>query len=64
MALTDRRADAIRKAWRSTVTPTVSDWKALPLPDALWPLYYPVRLGRLVGSYAIGERRPGDIDFN
>jgi hypothetical protein len=63
MALTDRRADALRKAWRSTMTPTVSDWKAVRLPDALWPLYYPVRMSRLVGSYAIGGRRPGDIDL-
>ena len=63
MALTDRRADAYRKLWRSTVTPTVTDWKSVPLPDALWPLYWPVRLGRLAASYAIGDRRPGDIDL-
>jgi hypothetical protein len=63
MGLADRRADAYRKLWRSSVTPTVSDWKTVPLPDALWPLYYPVRLGRLATSYVIGDLRPGDVDL-
>ncbi|MGH2539334.1 MAG: nucleotidyltransferase domain-containing protein [Actinomycetota bacterium] len=62
MALAERRADSVRKAWRSLVTPTASDWKTVPLPDVLWPLYYPVRLARLAGSYVIGDRRPGDVD--
>jgi hypothetical protein len=62
MGLADRRADSVRKMWRSIVTPTASDWKTVPLPDRLWPLYYPVRLARLAGSYVVGDRRPGDVD--
>jgi hypothetical protein len=62
MGLTDVPVDGLRKAWRSMTTPSVSDWKSVPLPDALWPLYYPVRLARLATSYVLGNRRPGDLD--
>ena len=56
----DRRRAALRGMVRAAVTPTASDWGAIRLPDALWPLYYPVRLGRLFASYVAGDRRPGD----
>jgi hypothetical protein len=56
----DRRSAALRGLLRATVTPTASDWGVVHLPDALWPVYYPVRLGRLLASYVAGDRRPGD----
>jgi hypothetical protein len=56
----DRRSAALRGMVRATVTPTASDWGVVRLPDALWPVYYPVRLGRLLASYVAGDRRPGD----
>ena len=56
----DRRSAALRGMVRATVTPTASDWGVVQLPDALWPVYYPVRLARLLSSYVAGDRRPGD----
>ncbi len=32
-------------------TPTVIEWKAIPLPAILFPLYYPIRLVRLCWKY-------------
>ena len=55
----DRRLDGYLGAVRAIVTPTPADWAALPLPDALLPLYYPVRLAR-VAAFALGRRRGPD----
>jgi hypothetical protein len=57
--LDDGRARA-RRLWGALTTPTMSDWVTLPLPDPLWPAYYPIRIGRLITSYLFGDRRPGD----
>ena len=60
--LADRARDGILGAWRAVVTPTSADWAAVNLPDPLFPLYVPVRLGRLL-AFALGRGRGhGDID--
>jgi hypothetical protein len=35
--------------------PTPLEWALLPLPDSLYPLYYPIRLGRLVCKHTAGR---------
>jgi len=35
--------------------PTPLEWALLPLPDRLYPLYYPIRVGRLVCKYTAGR---------
>jgi hypothetical protein len=47
MRLRERYSDRARFMWRLATTPTVSELLALPLPEALSPLYRPVRLFRI-----------------
>ena len=35
--------------------PTPLEWALLPLPDRLYPLYYPIRVGRLVCKHTAGR---------
>jgi len=35
--------------------PTPLEWGLLPLPDSLYPLYYPIRVGRLACKYTAGK---------
>lgn len=53
--LRERRMDRFRFWWRLTVTPSVSEWSLLQLPDFLFPLYRAVRIGRL-GARLIRSR--------
>jgi Uncharacterised nucleotidyltransferase len=39
----------------NTLRPTPLEWALLPLPDSLYPLYYPVRVGRLVCKHTAGR---------
>lgn len=57
--LMDRRLDGVTGVARAVLTPRFSDWEAVRLPDALYPLYYLVRGGRLI-AYAIGRDRGRD----
>jgi hypothetical protein len=48
LAARDRTGDRVASLWLRLWTPTVNDWRFVPLPDALYPLYYlvrPIRLG-------------------
>jgi hypothetical protein len=47
----DRKRDAVKSFLRSILVPTISDWQAVQLPDAVYPLYYGLRLKRLVVKY-------------
>ena len=47
----DGRLDWLRLVARAALLPTEREWEALPLPDALTPLYRVVRPLRLVGAY-------------
>jgi hypothetical protein len=38
--------------------PTPLEWALLPLPDRLYPLYYPIRVGRLVCKHTAGRLVP------
>jgi hypothetical protein len=51
--------ERMRFAWRWLTLPTPEDWQALPLPDALLPLYRVLRPARLLARYAPGPRRRG-----
>ncbi len=62
MRLADEPLDGLRRALRAVVTPTPSDWAAVDLPDVLYPLYAPVRLGRLVAFVLGGGRNRGEHD--
>jgi len=31
------------------------EWALLPLPDRLYALYYPIRVGRLVCKHTVGK---------
>ena len=62
IALADRRTDALRGMWRAIVTPTPADYAAVRLPDAVWPAYQLVRLGRLAHFYLFGRRGVDDIE--
>jgi hypothetical protein len=52
----DRQSDAIKGFLRSIFVPTISDWQAVHLPDAVYPLYYGLRVVRLLSKYG---RRSG-----
>jgi hypothetical protein len=42
--------------WFDTILrPTPLEWALLPLPDRLYPLYYPIRVGRLVCKHTAGR---------
>ncbi len=51
LRIMDRKRDAISGLLRSTFVPTMSDWQALTLPAALYPLYYLFRPLRLLKKY-------------
>jgi hypothetical protein len=61
--MADRSFDGWIGAARAIVTPTPVDWEAVPLPDALLPLYYPVRLAR-VGAFVLRRRGDGPDIFD
>jgi hypothetical protein len=48
--LCDRAMDRLMARLRLTLTPTVSDYRALPLPKPLWGAYYLMRPFRLVAK--------------
>jgi len=39
----------------NTLRPTPLEWALLPLPDSLYALYYPIRVGRLVCKHTAGR---------
>jgi hypothetical protein len=39
----------------NVLRPTPLEWALLPLPDRLYPLYYPIRVGRLVCKHTAGR---------
>lgn len=42
--------------WFDTIfRPTPLEWALFPLPDSLYPLYYPIRVGRLVCRHTAGR---------
>jgi hypothetical protein len=52
MRLRERRRDRVRFLWRLALTPGPSEWKAVRLPEPLFPLYRLVRLSRLAAKFA------------
>jgi hypothetical protein len=48
LKLRERRCDRLRYLWRLVWTPGVGDVAALRLPEALFPYYRIVRIGRLM----------------
>ena len=46
----ERLRDRLRYLFTLAATPSYSDWKALPLPAGLFPLYYLIRPLRLTGA--------------
>ena len=51
----DRRLDRIAASVKLALTPTASDYRAMPLPSSLWPLYRITRPFRLA-AHAIAAR--------
>jgi hypothetical protein len=60
LRMRDTATDRVTEAFRIAVTPSASDVRSVSLPDVLWPLYYPIRIGRLAWAYGFRRRRPGD----
>jgi hypothetical protein len=58
----DRKRDVIRGFLGSIFVPTISDWQAVHLPDALYPLYYGLRPIRLLSKYGGGRRNDAPED--
>jgi hypothetical protein len=52
LRLRERWQDRARFLWRLAVTPSVGEWQAVQVRDALFPLYFGVRLFRLMGRVA------------
>jgi hypothetical protein len=52
LRLREHWRDRIRFLWRLAVTPSVGEWQAVQLPDAMFPLYFGVRFFRLMGKAA------------
>ena len=50
LKLRERRVDRWRYLWRLVWTPGVGDLATVELPEALFPLYRMVRIGRLIGK--------------
>lgn len=48
LQLRERQRDRARFLWRLTTTPSVGEWKAVRIPDALFPVYSGVRCFRLM----------------
>jgi len=57
MRLMDRSRDRARYLLQSILAPTIREWELVRLPDALLPLYYPIRLGRLLFGRGQAVRR-------
>jgi hypothetical protein len=53
MRLRERLWDRMRFAWRLAATPGPGEWKTVPLPRVLFPVYRIVRLGRLTKRLAL-----------
>jgi len=54
LKLRERRSDQLRYLWRLVWTPGPGDVAAVQLPQALFPLYRMVRLGRLLRKILVG----------
>ena len=55
----ERLWDKIRYCLRTALVPTPEDWRAVSLPEALFPVYYlirPIRLTVRYGQLALGRR--------
>jgi len=46
----ERIRDKARFLWRLAITPGISEWSTIQLPEFLSPLYRVVRLTRLAGK--------------
>jgi hypothetical protein len=53
LKMKERLPDKIRYCVRVVTTTTVEDWKLLPLPNFLFPLYYMFRPIRLIRKYGL-----------
>ena len=53
----ERRGDRVRYCAGLFFTPTPGDWEAVPLPPALFPLYYVLRPFRLIRQYGLRNMR-------
>jgi hypothetical protein len=53
----ERPADRARYVVRLALTPTAGDWRAVPLPSALFPLYFLIRPFRLLVAYGVDRLR-------
>ena len=51
LGLREHWQDKVRYCIDLGLTPTVSDWQAVSLPDSLFPLYYLIRPFRLTMTY-------------
>jgi len=51
MAVKDGAREQMRDGFRRVMYPAANDWAAAGLPDALFPLYYLIRPGRLLARY-------------
>jgi hypothetical protein len=64
LRIMDRNRDAVSSLLRSIFVPTISDWQALTLPAALYPLYYlfrPLRLLKEYGASRAGKNRTPEV---
>lgn len=52
---TDGLADTMRLWHGMAFAPTEAEWRLVQLPPALYPLYYPIRLGRMAVKYVSGS---------
>ena len=52
LSLRERRSDRWRYLWRLASTPGPGDIDAVALPEAIFPLYRAVRIGRLLRKLA------------
>lgn len=52
----NRRREAVKSLLRAVLVPTISDWEALTLPAALYPLYYLFRPFRLLSRVQLLEK--------
>ena len=57
LKIMDRRRDALTSTLRAIFVPTLSDWEALSLPEAMHPLYYALRPIRLAKNYSASMMR-------
>lgn len=57
LKIMDRKRDALASTLRAVFVPTLSDWQALSLPDAMHPLYYLFRPVRLSRTYSVSLLR-------